>query len=377
MAGLRNRKRQFVRTVDPIADGFAAVGDASVCTNPLYGRGCSLALVHAFGLADALREHGDDLRAGLLAFAEVHRVGAQALGFRAAVLQDEESRMRSPRPRLRAPTSPPAPSDPTTIRARGARHHARRTTHALQTSPVVFRAFLRWFNLLARPDALIADGEVISEVMAAYAARDSRPPPPAFGPTRDELLATLKVSLPLVGVTRRHYRFSLGRVGAIRDRQRGPPRKSYQRRLRPSECSVGRHAQSSRMLAFVAEQGVEKLAVHPANRPVACRTPTLVRNVASQLALGVVYLGARESHCHWGVDFAEHQDWHTKGLEGAIGSRLIAARNGSAGAGAIGGRARQRSGTVYERLGYVVCGQSFASWEASEDRLAFLLSDKG
>jgi len=62
---------------------------------------------------------------------------------------------------------------------------------ALQTSPVVFRAFLRWFNLLASPDALISDGAVISDVMAAYATRDSRPPQPAFGPTRDELLAIL------------------------------------------------------------------------------------------------------------------------------------------------------------------------------------------
>ena len=51
--------------------------------------------------------------------------------------------------------------------------------------------FLRWFNLLARPDALISDGEVISDVMAAYAARDSRPPQPAFGPTRDQLLVVL------------------------------------------------------------------------------------------------------------------------------------------------------------------------------------------
>jgi hypothetical protein len=63
---------------------------------------------------------------------------------------------------------------------------------ALQTSPIVFRAFLRWFNLLAPPDALISDGEVISDVMAAYAARDTRPPPAAFGPTRDELLAVLE-----------------------------------------------------------------------------------------------------------------------------------------------------------------------------------------
>jgi hypothetical protein len=63
---------------------------------------------------------------------------------------------------------------------------------ALQTSPVVFRAFLRWFNLLAKPDALIADGEVVTAVMEAYAARDTRPPPEPFGPSREELLETLR-----------------------------------------------------------------------------------------------------------------------------------------------------------------------------------------
>ena len=44
----------------PIVHGYLAVGDAAMCTNPLYGRGCSLALVHAFGLADTLRTHGAD-----------------------------------------------------------------------------------------------------------------------------------------------------------------------------------------------------------------------------------------------------------------------------------------------------------------------------
>jgi hypothetical protein len=63
---------------------------------------------------------------------------------------------------------------------------------ALQTSPVVFRAFLRWFNLLAKPDALIADGEVVTAVMEAYAARDTRPPPEPLGLSRAELLETLR-----------------------------------------------------------------------------------------------------------------------------------------------------------------------------------------
>ena len=185
MAGLRNRKRHFVVHNRPIADGFVAIGDASVCTNPLYGRGCSLALVHAFGLADALREHAGDLRAGLLAF-DTFTSDELDPWFRAAVLQDEESKA------LSASASSSEPAD----EGDDARAQMRAVMRdgllpALQTSPSVFRAFLRWFNLLDRPDALISDGEVVSDVLAAYAARDSRPPQPAFGPTRDELLALL------------------------------------------------------------------------------------------------------------------------------------------------------------------------------------------
>ena len=79
MAGLRNRYRPLVVDGAPVALGFLTVGDASVCTNPLYGRGCSLALVHAFGLADALREHGDDHESLARVFAGVHRARAGAL----------------------------------------------------------------------------------------------------------------------------------------------------------------------------------------------------------------------------------------------------------------------------------------------------------
>jgi 2-polyprenyl-6-methoxyphenol hydroxylase-like FAD-dependent oxidoreductase len=186
MAGLRNRKRQFVISDRPIADGFVAIGDASVCTNPLYGRGCSLALVHAYGLADVLREHTGDLEAGLLAFAEFTELELDPW-FRAAVLQDEESKVAA----AVAAGDSGALADDDDQRAMLRSLMRDGLFPALQTSPIVFRAFLRWFNLLARPDALISDGEVISEVMVAYAARDSRPPPPTFGPTRDELLAIL------------------------------------------------------------------------------------------------------------------------------------------------------------------------------------------
>jgi 2-polyprenyl-6-methoxyphenol hydroxylase-like FAD-dependent oxidoreductase len=188
MAGLRNRKRQFVMHDHPIADGFVAIGDASICTNPLYGRGCSLALVHAYGLADAVRDHTGDLEAALLAFADFTEVELDPW-FRAAVLQDEESKAAAEAALAGLDVVAGDDDDP---RAQMRAIMRDGLVPALQTSPVVFRAFLRWFNLLARPDALISDGEVISEVMAAFAARDSRPPPPTFGPTREELLALLE-----------------------------------------------------------------------------------------------------------------------------------------------------------------------------------------
>src|SRR5690606_37394953 len=44
MARLLNRRRRFTDEAgEPLVDGFVAVGDAHTCTNPLYGRGCSLA----------------------------------------------------------------------------------------------------------------------------------------------------------------------------------------------------------------------------------------------------------------------------------------------------------------------------------------------
>ncbi len=55
MARLLNRDRTFTDEAgEPLVAGFVAVGDAHTCTNPLYGRGCSLAMVQAQLVADAL-----------------------------------------------------------------------------------------------------------------------------------------------------------------------------------------------------------------------------------------------------------------------------------------------------------------------------------
>ncbi len=180
MAGLRNRSRPLVDADGvPLVHGFLPVGDASVCTNPLYGRGCSLAFVHAFGLADVLREHDRDRDAAARAFAAFTE-RELIPWFRSAVFQDAQARTLG--------EELPA-EDPRAFMQAVFRDGL---VPAMRTSPVVFRAFLRWFNLLVTPEALMVDGAVVSDVLAAYNDRDNHPAPPPLGPDRDELLASIR-----------------------------------------------------------------------------------------------------------------------------------------------------------------------------------------
>jgi hypothetical protein len=169
----------------PLVTGFVAAGDASVCTNPLYGRGCSLALVHAFGLADALRANGDDLDAFAREFAGFTEAELVPW-FRAAVFQDAQSRALAGDPS--AQDAPQSAEDPRAFMQEVFRDGL---LPAVRTSPVVYRAFLRWFNLLASPEALMADSAVVADVLAAYQDRENRPPEPVLFPERDEFTAAV------------------------------------------------------------------------------------------------------------------------------------------------------------------------------------------
>lgn len=75
MAGLINRLRTFTDSSGvPLVTGFVALGDAYQVTNPTYGRGCSLAMMQAVHLADALEDHGGDD----LAVAQAYEASAEA-----------------------------------------------------------------------------------------------------------------------------------------------------------------------------------------------------------------------------------------------------------------------------------------------------------
>ena len=75
MGGLINRRRDYHDTAgEPLALGVFAVGDTYVCTNPVYGRGCTLAFLQSTLLANALQENPDDLAAAARAYEDDNRV---------------------------------------------------------------------------------------------------------------------------------------------------------------------------------------------------------------------------------------------------------------------------------------------------------------
>ena len=181
MARLLNRQRRF-RDDDgrPSVLGFHAVGDAHTCTNPLYGRGCSLAMVQATLLCDALAEHPDDPHARANAFEDATAREIEPW-YRAAVAQDRFARA------VAAGDEPP-PDDPQSFFRLVLRDGL---LPAVRTDAQVLRAFLRTFNLLTPPDALLNDPDVMARVLEVFQDRDNRPPEPDLGPPRAEMLATL------------------------------------------------------------------------------------------------------------------------------------------------------------------------------------------
>lgn len=182
MAGLLNRWRDYVVDGEPVAVGIVPIGDAILCTNPLYGRGCSTAFWGADLLADAIdASQGDSSRAGLRNIAATYDEALRTHiypWYRASVEQDREARRVAGA--ILAGDDPDADTDDPRTFMRGVFRDG--LLPAIRTDAVVMRAFLRTLNLLSAPDAMATDADVNERVLAAWMDRDNRPPAPELGP---------------------------------------------------------------------------------------------------------------------------------------------------------------------------------------------------
>ena len=187
MARLVNKWSDYVVDSEPAALGVIPIGDAAVCTNPLYGRGCSIAYWSAHLLTLAIAEHPNDLRRTALAYDEALRADIHPW-YRASVQQDREAR-RVAAAMLVGKDPYADTSDPRTVTRSILKDGLAR---ALRVDPVVLRGFFRNLNLLSPPNALLTDADFGARVLAVLENKDEQPPPPYLGPdTRDEFLALL------------------------------------------------------------------------------------------------------------------------------------------------------------------------------------------
>ena len=188
MAGLINRWRQHVVDGQPLATGLIPIGDAVLCTNPLYGRGCATAFWGAHLMVAAIDAHPGDTRQMLITYdaalrAEIHP------WYRASVEQDAEARRVAAS--LLVGGDPDGDASDQRRFMRGVFRDG--LLPALRRDPVVMRAFFRSLNLLTPPDAMIKDSDVAARVLAVWQDRDNRAPEPPLGPKRRAELLELIV----------------------------------------------------------------------------------------------------------------------------------------------------------------------------------------
>jgi 2-polyprenyl-6-methoxyphenol hydroxylase-like FAD-dependent oxidoreductase len=179
MTGLLNRLRRF-RHEDgrPRVLGFHAVGDAHTTTNPLYGRGCSLAAVQATLLADAAVAHPGDPVGRAVAYEEACDREVEPW-YHSSVQMDSMGADPSGKGGLGGGAESPAAKGLAAVFA------------AAATDPVIGRGIARFMNLLMTPQQLMADPVLMARIGEVMADPDQFPTDPTVGPSRTELLDSL------------------------------------------------------------------------------------------------------------------------------------------------------------------------------------------
>jgi hypothetical protein len=187
MSKLANTRRWLVENGEPLALGFVAVGDALIHTNPIVGRGCSLAWTSAFDLAACLDEHGDDPRALALAYdASVeHNI---VPWYDLQVSQDADA--------IDAAEAQQRGEDPFGVTNPDGSHNDKGFIRALirdglvaglKEDPLLARVLSRTLHLLDGPGEMMRNPEALQAMTAAYERRAQRERI-VFGPTRAEML---------------------------------------------------------------------------------------------------------------------------------------------------------------------------------------------
>jgi len=187
MANLKNTRRWLVERGEPLALGFFAVGDSLIHTNPIVGRGCSLAWAAAFDLADCIDANGGDLRALALAYdAAIERDVVP--WYEMQLVQDADAiEIAEAQQRGEDPFETRNPDGTQNPKAFMRSLLKEGLMPALGEDLHLLRVFMRAMNLLDQPNNLMKNPRVLQSLLASYAKRGERAPV-APGPSREAMV---------------------------------------------------------------------------------------------------------------------------------------------------------------------------------------------
>lgn len=185
MGNLHNVWRHFVRDGAPMVQGFFAVGDAALRTNPLYGRGCSSAMMHAHMLGDIVNETADPAERALKFHARTKR---ELRPFWDAIVKQDIGAIRRAKNEQNPRYKP-------RFKARLIKSFAEDAVGpATRANLGVFRAIMRGFHMIEPPAAWLVRPAIVARVLIMWLTPKRAKQmlyPPALGPGRKDMLAHL------------------------------------------------------------------------------------------------------------------------------------------------------------------------------------------
>ena len=180
MAGHHNVLREPLVAGRPTVLGYLPVGDALCITDPIYAWGASLAVTQAFAAAASLARH-DDPADAVCDYADVVMPEARiAYDLSASLDRIRDAQLRGGEP----DSVTPEDIEREAIMREGIRP-------GMLGDTVLFRAYLRWLNMLDPVGAIYTDADVVRHAQPhreAYRAN----PPTAAAPPREELLRLMQ-----------------------------------------------------------------------------------------------------------------------------------------------------------------------------------------
>ncbi len=185
MGDLHSRWRDLVADDKPSVLGFFAVGDTLVRTNPLYGRGCSMAAVEAYMVRDVLNETADPT-ARILSYHK--RMQAELRPYYVAMRGQDRGAIKRAEQAL-------TPGYKETLRERILRSFGEDgVAPAMRYDIELLRETMRGFHMLEHPNAWLKKPKNFAKIIRYWMrgkAKNAAAYPPKAGPDRETMLKAL------------------------------------------------------------------------------------------------------------------------------------------------------------------------------------------